>query len=245
MSITVRACTLDRNSRTSTPVFPLAAEEPGCTVATHDGPVTILNPAFNPAAAVTLSNANARDVLVTLGLERHETDRGFVIPICEAADLARAWLETAGHTLSAPIDSITIRPATGATWTHCGRRPATSTSASRPSSRLPWSVAPWVQPTSPPSDCLNRPHRRRRPTRRRHPEETRMPDYMLINRTRVARFVGAFPDRDSAIAALKLPADGVARRDPELDNEPQLWLSVAHPDLPLDGNQHWLGDEDT
>ncbi|SEA87857.1 hypothetical protein [Rubrimonas cliftonensis] len=70
-----------------------------------------------------------------------------------------------------------------------------------------------------------------------------MTDFCLVNRANVAQFVGAFASREAAIAALNLPADGVARRDPCRDEEPQLWLTEAPETLPRDGAQHVIGPD--
>ncbi len=67
-----------------------------------------------------------------------------------------------------------------------------------------------------------------------------MPGFMLVSRTRVGHFVGDFPDRDAAVAALSLPRDGVVDRDPCHGDEPRLWLEPATDALPRDGDRHLL-----
>ncbi len=67
-----------------------------------------------------------------------------------------------------------------------------------------------------------------------------MPGFMLVTRTCVGQFVGDFPDRDAAVAALGLPVDGVVDRDPCHGDEPRLWLETAPAGLPRDGDRHPL-----
>ncbi len=67
-----------------------------------------------------------------------------------------------------------------------------------------------------------------------------MTGFCLVTRTRVAQFVGDFADRAACIAALGLPPDGVADRDPAHDHEPRLWLEEAPPQLSRDGDRHPL-----
>jgi hypothetical protein len=67
-----------------------------------------------------------------------------------------------------------------------------------------------------------------------------MKAFCLVNRTRTAHFVGDFADREACIAALGLPEDGVARRDPGRGDEPSLRLEDAPESLPRDGAPHPL-----
>ena len=69
-----------------------------------------------------------------------------------------------------------------------------------------------------------------------------MTAWCLIDRANVAQYVGDFPDRASAIAALRLPPDGIARRDSET-GDPQLRLAEAPPSLPRDGDRHPIGPD--
>lgn len=67
-----------------------------------------------------------------------------------------------------------------------------------------------------------------------------MPAFMLVSRTRVGQYVGDFPDRIAALAALGLTQDGVVDRDPRHGDEPRLWLEPAPDRLPRDGDRHDL-----
>lgn len=66
--------------------------------------------------------------------------------------------------------------------------------------------------------------------------------WCLVDRANVAQFVGDFPDRAAAIAALHLPPDGIARRDPET-GKPKLRLAEAPTTLPRDGDRHAIGPD--
>jgi hypothetical protein len=63
-----------------------------------------------------------------------------------------------------------------------------------------------------------------------------------VDRANVAQYVGDLPDRAAAVAALRLPPDGIARRDPE-SGDPQLQLAEAPPNLPSDGYRHAIGPD--